>query len=413
MIKLKNILEQRGNERPINILYITDYDINHNWHVYRRLLRKKNITGTFKAYKDEDSSEMINLLHYHIADSYDFVIVQLSNLKDSINTAIQNYKRAIRICDEFDIPLIIVAPPYPKFAKHLDKDKDLIYFERIDAWLHSHETNDVMMIDLSELDDDAYFTKDGLQLNKVGNDIIFQELLQVINIHDLDIEEPEAEPEEETEEEPKPIILKQLLKGHVAIIGNVTSEQEDNIKLMIRYMNESGITDPIAQIGILAVIGKESNYIPQTENSYSNTSNDRIRSKFSKTRTLTDQELDDLKQDDEDFFNFVYGNRFENGPDEGYLYRGRGFNQLTFKSNYRTYGSKIGENLVSDPDLVNDPDNAAAIAIEFFTKGRSVPKFESISKAVTYFTNLNAGGQADRENHGSAQEFSKLFKIVP
>ena len=178
-------------------------------------------------------------------------------------------------------------------------------------------------------------------------------------------------------------------------------------------MNESDITDPVAQIGILSVIGKESGYIPQTEISYSTTSNDRIRTKFSKTRTLTDEELDELKQDDEDFFNFVYGGRFENEEDEGYLYRGRGFNQLTFKSNYRIYGRKVGKNLVADPDLVNEPDIAAAVAVEFFTKGAPIPKFKSISDAVTYFTNLNAGGEADAENHGNAQQYSKLFKIVP
>ena len=55
MIKLKHILEQRGNEHPKQILFITDYDINRNWHVFRRLLRSQNITGIFRYYKEEDS----------------------------------------------------------------------------------------------------------------------------------------------------------------------------------------------------------------------------------------------------------------------------------------------------------------------------------------------------------------------
>jgi len=379
MIKLKHILEQRGNEHPKQILFITDYDINRNWHVFRRLLRSQNITGIFRYYKEEDSSEMVNLLHYNITKSYDFVILQISGLKDkNSNLAIQNYKRAIRLCQDNDVPLIIVAPPYPKFAKELDRNKDLLYFERIDAWLHGVESDNLMMIDLSELDDDVYFAKNGIDLSKTGNDVIYQELIQLIDSYSEEPEEiePVIEPEEEPEEEPKPIILKQLLKGHVEIVGNVTREQEDNIKLMIQYMNDSDITDPVAQIGILSVIGKESDY-------------------------------------DEDFFNFVYGGRFENEDDEGYLYRGRGFNQLTFKSNYRIYGKKVRKNLVADPDLVNEPDIAAAVAVEFFTKGAPVPEFKSISDAVTYFTNLNAGGEADSENHGSAQRYSKLFKIVP
>jgi predicted chitinase len=416
MIKLKHILEQRGNEHPKQILFITDYDINRNWHVFRRLLRSQNITGIFRYYKEEDSSEMVNLLHYNITKSYDFVILQISGLKDkNSNLAIQNYKRAIRLCQDNDVPLIIVAPPYPKFAKELDRNKDLLYFERIDAWLHGVESDNLMMIDLSELDDDVYFAKNGIDLSKTGNDVIYQELIQLIDSYSEEPEEiePVIEPEEEPEEEPKPIILKQLLKGHVEIVGNVTREQEDNIKLMIQYMNDSDITDPVAQIGILSVIGKESDYVPQTEIGYGGTPNSRIREKFGNRVPSDDDELDELKSDDEKFFNAVYGGRFENEDDEGYLYRGRGFNQLTFKSNYRIYGKKVRKNLVADPDLVNEPDIAAAVAVEFFTKGAPVPEFKSISDAVTYFTNLNAGGEADSENHGSAQRYSKLFKIVP
>lgn len=420
MIKLKYILEQRGNEQPLNILFITDYDVNKNWHVFRRLTRSRNITGTFKSYTNEDSSEMVNLLHYNITNKYDFVIVQLSNLKDTnVNAAIQNYKRAIRICKEVDVPLIIIAPPYPKFSKDLDATKNLMYFERIDAWLHSVETSDVMMVDLSDLDDDAYFTRNGVDLNKIGNDVIYQELIQLIDAYSVETEEPVEEPEKPAEEpEEQPIIsLKQLLLGgKVKLVGNVDTEQQANIELMIQYMNDVGITNPYTQIGILSVIGKESNYIPQSEVSYSNTSNDRIRSIFGNRVPDSDSELDTLKQNDEKFFNQVYGGRFGNAPDEGYLYRGRGFNQLTFKDNYETYGNAIGQDLVSNPDKLNEPDVAAAVAIKFFTKRKnpkSLPMFNDINNAVTYFTNINAGGQADRSNHGSAQQMSKLFKVVP
>jgi predicted chitinase len=421
MIKLKYILEQRGNEQPLNILFITDYDVNKNWHVFRRLTRSRNITGTFKSYTNEDSSEMVNLLHYNITNKYDFVIVQLSNLKDTnVNAAIQNYKRAIRICKEVDVPLIIIAPPYPKFSKDLDATKNLMYFERIDAWLHSVETSDVMMVDLSELDDDAYFTRNGVDLNKIGNDVIYQDLLQLIDTYEQTAEpEPVIEPEEEPEEEPQeePIIsLKQLMfGGHVEIVGSVDTEQESNIKLIIQYMNDSGITNPYTQIGILSVIGKESNYIPQSEVSYRNTSNSRIREIFGNRVPADDEELNALKADDEAFFNQVYGGRFGNAEDEGYLYRGRGFNQLTFKDNYKAYGNAIGKDLVSDPDKLNNEDVAAAVAVKFFTKRKSansLPNFTNVNDAVTYFTNINAGGKADARNHGSAQQMSKLFKVV-
>jgi hypothetical protein len=54
---------------------------------------------------------------------------------------------------------------------------------------------------------------------------------------------------------------------------------------------------------------------------------------------------------------------------DGYKYRGRGFNQLTFRGSYKSIGDKIGVNLVANPDLVNSPDVAAKVMIEFL-KGR-------------------------------------------
>lgn len=431
MIKLKHIFEQSGKEKPKQILFITDYDVNKNWHVFRRLTRSRDITGIFRYFKEEDSSEMVNLLHYNIATNFDFVIVQISNLKDlDSNIAIQNYKRAIRICKEYGVPIIIVAPPYPKFAKDLDRNKDLVYFERIDAWLHGVDTSDVMMIDLSSLDDDVYFGKNGIDLSKIGNDVVYDDLIDIINTYSEQPEEEEPkiiepeEPEEEPKIKSKPIILKQLLKGHVVIVGNVKEEAEINIQYMIDYMNKRGITDPVAQIGILSVIGKESGFIPQSENCYDTTPNSKIRVYFGDRLQdyETPEKLNDLKKDCKKFFDVVYGKDakdklgWDTGNDnvgDGFLYRGRGFNQLTFKTNYRTYGQKIGKNLEADPDLVNDPEIAAEVAVEFFTKGKSIPEFDSILDAVTYFTNLNSGGDANSRNHESAQQYSKLFKIEP
>lgn len=51
----------------------------------------------------------------------------------------------------------------------------------------------------------------------------------------------------------------------------------------------------------------------------------------------------------------VYGGRMGNGDEstkEGYKFRGRGYIQLTGKSNYQSFTGIIGEDLVSNPDLV-------------------------------------------------------------
>lgn len=199
--------------------------------------------------------------------------------------------------------------------------------------------------------------------------------------------------------------------GKVKLTGNFDDVQKKNINLMINYMNKSGITDPLTQIGILSVISKESGFKPKSEVSYAGTSNSRIRSIFgSRVAKYSDSELDNLKKDQEKFFNVVYAKTVGNeGGGDGWKYRGRGFNQLTGKKNYEKYGNMIGKDLVNNPDLVNDPNVAAEVAIKFFTKGKSAntfPKFKNKVEAANYFADINAGGgvSSHRANAVAASE---------
>jgi len=181
--------------------------------------------------------------------------------------------------------------------------------------------------------------------------------------------------------------------GKVFLKGNFDSTQKANIELMIKYMNKSGIKDPLTQIGVLSVISKESNFRPKSEVSYANTSNSRIRKIFgSRVSKYSDSEMNSLKKNPEKFFNVVYAKTVGNqGGGDG----GRGFNQLTGKKNYEKYGNMIGRNLVGNPDLANDPTVAAEIAVAFFTKGKpgnTFPKFKNKTEAATHFADINAGG---------------------
>ena len=47
-------------------------------------------------------------------------------------------------------------------------------------------------------------------------------------------------------------------------------------------------------------------------------------------------------------------------------YRGRGFIQVTGRSNYTTYGNRLGVDLVGNPDLALDPDIASRIFADYF-----------------------------------------------
>lgn len=150
--------------------------------------------------------------------------------------------------------------------------------------------------------------------------------------------------------------------------NKLSDVQKQNISVINQQMVESGITNPYTRAAILAVASKESGFIPQSEKSYKNTSNDRLRSIFSSLSTKSDAELNALKQDDVNFFNTVYGGKYGNAANEGYKYRGRAFNQLTFKDNYASIGKRIGVDLVNNPDKANEVDTAAKILIDYFIR---------------------------------------------
>lgn len=149
------------------------------------------------------------------------------------------------------------------------------------------------------------------------------------------------------------------------------------IQIILAALAKAGITNTFVQTAILSSIQSESSFEPKSEYSYRNTPNTRLREIFTtRLQSLTDAQLTELKKDDVKFFDAVYGYQTQVGrnngntqPGDGYKYRGRGFNQITFKNNYLNYGNQIGADLVSSPDLLNQVPVAAAAAAAFFAGG--------------------------------------------
>jgi putative chitinase len=174
---------------------------------------------------------------------------------------------------------------------------------------------------------------------------------------------------------------------------------------LIQELKNVGINNKYSIAAILSVVAKESNFKPQSETSYSTTSNDRIKSIFSITRALDDTQLNTLKKDPVKFFNFVYGGKMGNSGIEGFTYRGRGLNQLTGKNNYRKFGDLLKLDLIKSPDLVNDPVIASKIVALYFKeafknnagiiliryKAKNINDFKDTTLAVNAFYNANAG----------------------
>ncbi len=142
----------------------------------------------------------------------------------------------------------------------------------------------------------------------------------------------------------------------------------ETIRLLMDALQKWGVTNTYVQAGVVSVIGTESNYVPKTEVSYRNTPNDRIRAIFGyRLAKYTEPQLTALKSNDVSFFDSVYGGQYGNNkPGDGYKYRGRGFNGITFYDNYLKYGKAIGVDLVANPDMLNQMTLAAAASAVYF-----------------------------------------------
>jgi putative chitinase len=89
--------------------------------------------------------------------------------------------------------------------------------------------------------------------------------------------------------------------------------------------------------------------------------------------------------------NKVYSGRMGNTEDgDGAKFIGRGLIQLTGKDNYKAFGDAIGEDLVSTPQLVEEPRYAALSAGWFWNK-RGLNALADIMDITTLTVRINGG----------------------
>lgn len=138
---------------------------------------------------------------------------------------------------------------------------------------------------------------------------------------------------------------------------------------------------------------------------------------FSQTDT-TKSDPDDYLRNSEKLANKVYGGKYGNGNEasgDGYKYRGRGFFQLTFKSNYQEFTDfyqdefNSTDDFVTSPDLLTSNSRIAIISAMWFYKENVLDEITVNStttvKSVTEKINAAAAGLADRKSKfNSAKE---------
>ena len=193
------------------------------------------------------------------------------------------------------------------------------------------------------------------------------------------------------------------LKGHIP--DSVIAQIPDTAK-------KFGITTNLRLAHFLAQCGHESGgFRAVTENL--NYSADGLKKIF--PRYFPGNLASSYARNPEKIASRVYGGRMGNGDEstkEGFKFRGRGYIQLTGKSNYAGFAKFIGEDTVANPDLVATKYPLASAAY-FFNSNKlwAICDRGSDDATVTAVTRrVNGGtiGLADRIKH--FREYYELLK---
>jgi putative chitinase len=194
------------------------------------------------------------------------------------------------------------------------------------------------------------------------------------------------------------------LKGHIpdAVIAQIPDTAA-------RF----GITNPLRLAHFLAQCGHESGgFKAVRENlNYSAKGLMGIFKKYFPNAKLALQ----YERKPEKIASLVYGNRMGNGSEtsgDGFNYRGRGYIQLTGKSNYQLFDKTVPEDITANPDLVATKYPLASAAFFFNNnklwaicdKGADIATVTSVTKRV----NGGTIGLPDRIRHFN--EYYNLLK---
>lgn len=186
----------------------------------------------------------------------------------------------------------------------------------------------------------------------------------------------------------------------------------EGIKSLLSACDTLGLTTREQKCSVLAIAGGECGWIPQEEG-YNYSSSSGLANTFATTfKKNHPEKLEEYTNamkkgmSRATFFDLVYapennGRQLGNTqPGDGGKYYGRGFIQLTGRSNYTKYGSKAGVDLINNPESCNTPLSTAALIAVAYIKDRTSNKV-STTDNPGYFYAVKKGIGNDTGN-GSA-----------
>jgi len=182
---------------------------------------------------------------------------------------------------------------------------------------------------------------------------------------------------------------------------------------LLALATAQGMTDPTEQAMFLAQVSHESNGFTHLRESFAYTPH-RLHEIFPHLFRNDAQASEALAHGADAVAESVYGAASRQGrrlgnvhPGDGGRYRGRGYIQLTGLANYTAAGRALNLDLVGHPELAEDPQHAAEIAVWFWMQNRNAARLRSLAAlgdvaGVTHIINGGYNGLADRRRrfHG-------------
>ena len=178
-------------------------------------------------------------------------------------------------------------------------------------------------------------------------------------------------------------------------------------EVILSEMDRQNITDPTARAAIMAQVGHESgNFTTLSENL--NYKAQTLLKLFPKKFSSPEDAQQVSSGGPQAVAERIYGGRMGNAPEgsgDGFLYRGRGFIQLTGKQNYTRFG------YAGNPEEVAKPQTAAESAIKFIMGYKG--DWGDVKK-LTKFVNGGYIGLEDRAKHFEAYlQDPKITQVEP
>lgn len=197
-----------------------------------------------------------------------------------------------------------------------------------------------------------------------------------------------------------------LAPEHIRAVAPGHPDPESVVAALAPVVRKYGIDQTSERLGMfLSQWAHESNFICQSENL--NYSAERLCAVWP-NRFPTLASAQPYARNPQALANKVYNGRMGNRPgsNDGWLYRGKGWPQLTGRDNYVAYGRRIGRDLAGDPNLMLRSDVSAEVCGAFWD-ARGLNRHADRGDMIAITKAIN-GGQ-----NGLQDRLARYHRVIP